>query len=117
MNQKYSKPIFAAIFRKMSSSAAGDATKSAKNILRKEMKKKVNTITMEERIRQSKLVTEKIFQLPEYISATSISLYLHMKDEIQTEDILTHALKFVTICVYFFNVFYMFSIMFYWISF
>ena len=67
--------------------------REAKTKLRKEMKAKIKSLPMENRIAQSKSVTEKLLKLPEFQRSQSLSLYLHMPDEIQTEDILVECLK------------------------
>ena len=68
------------------------AIKLAKRALRKEMKAKISNITYEEKCRQSISVTKKLLNDSWYINAKSISIYLHMDDEIQTLDILKDAL-------------------------
>ena len=72
--------------------------KTAKKSLRKLMKINVANISEEEKILQSKIVTEKVLKSQEYINAKSMSLYLHMNDEIQTNEILEKALKDEKIC-------------------
>ena len=68
------------------------ALKLAKGAMRKEMKAKISMLTHEDKCRQSKSVTQKVLQDVWYVKAKSISIYLHMDDEIQTLDILTDAL-------------------------
>ena len=65
----------------------------AKKELRRAMKSKVAAISLEDKIKQSEQVTEKLVKSPSYINAQSIALYLHMNDEIQTEKILQNALE------------------------
>ena len=74
-------------------SSKGIDLKSAKKALRKEIRSKVATISVQDKERQSKLVTEKVLKSAEYQNAKSISLYLHMNDEVRTEDILRSALS------------------------
>ena len=50
-------------------------------------------LTHEDKCRQSKAVTQKVLQDAWYVKANSISIYLHMDDEIQTLDILKDALR------------------------
>ena len=64
----------------------------AKQALRKEIKAKIATLTTEERFIQSKAVTKQLLESHAYVNANSISIYLHMDDEIQTLDILKDAL-------------------------
>lgn len=42
---------------------------AAKNVLRKEMKAKISSISKEDKIAQSKSVTEKVLKDPDYIQA------------------------------------------------
>jgi 5-formyltetrahydrofolate cyclo-ligase len=70
----------------------------AKKSLRKQMKAKVATISQQNKQLQSKIVTEKVLKSAEYENSKSIALYLHMDDEIQTEDILIQAFKDEKIC-------------------
>ena len=69
------------------------ALKLAKAALRKEMRTKISMLTPEDKCRQSKSVTKKLLQDVWYINAKSISIYLHMDDEIQTLDFLKYALR------------------------
>ena len=78
---------------KRSMSSLGVNLKVAKNALRKEIKIKVANISMEEKVRQSEIVRKLVLQMPEYQSANSLSIYLHMTDEIQTEELLKHSLQ------------------------
>ena len=73
-------------------------SKVAKKSLRKQMKAKVATISQQDKKLQSKIVTEKVLKSAEYVNSKSIALYLHMDDEIQTEDILIQAFKDEKIC-------------------
>ena len=74
-------------------SAMATNVREAKKLLRKEMKVKVAKISDEDKVIQSRKVTELVLQMPEYQKANSISIYLHMNDEIQTEELLKHSLK------------------------
>ena len=71
--------------------------KLAKNVLRKEMKVVIAKLNDEEKIRQSISVTKQLLRENWYINAKSISIYLHMEDEIKTLDILKDALRYVCI--------------------
>ena len=73
-------------------------SKIAKKSLRKQMKDKVATISQQDKKLQSKIVTVKVLKSAEYVNSKSIALYLHMDDEIQTEDILIQAFKDEKIC-------------------
>ena len=67
--------------------------KLAKSALRKEMKATISKLSYEEKRRQSISVTNQLLHDSWYINAKSISIYLHMEDEIQTLDILKAALR------------------------
>ena len=72
--------------------------RNLKKSLRKEIKDKVATISQESKALQSEIVKEKVLNSYEYESAASMSVYLHMDDEIRTNDILIQALKDGKIC-------------------
>merc|ERR1719245_1338659 len=72
--------------------------KIAKKSLRKQIKGKVATISQENKQYQSKIVTDIVIESSDYIKSKSISLYLHMDDEIQTKNLLIQALKDGKIC-------------------
>jgi len=61
--------------------------------LRKEMKAVLKTMSTEEIQAQSQIVTQKLLEMPEYSAAKRISIFLSMRDEVDTHNILTHALK------------------------
>ena len=67
--------------------------KTAKTALRQEMRKKIATLIQEDKVAQSKAVTEKILKSDAYSRAVSLSIYLHMDDEIKTLDILKHSFE------------------------
>ena len=67
--------------------------KSAKAILRKEIKNKLKLLSDSEKSRQSVVIVDKLLKTPEYLSSQRISVYLHMKNEVQTYEILKHALN------------------------
>lgn len=50
-------------------------------------------MTAESRIMQSQQILNKLIKIPEYQSSTRLCLYLHMKEEVHTIDILKHALN------------------------
>lgn len=76
----------------MMSSCVNDI-KLAKKVLRKEIRLKVAAISPDDKVKQSRIVTEKVTESRDFQNAKSLSLYLHMDDEIITEDILKTALK------------------------
>ncbi|KAK3848829.1 hypothetical protein Pcinc_044397, partial [Petrolisthes cinctipes] len=73
-------------------SIAMNAIRSAKSALRKEVKALVSTLTTEEKARQSGLVMGRLLTNAEYLKSRRISLYLSMPDEVNTMDVLKHAL-------------------------
>lgn len=64
-----------------------------KRIIRKELLKKRNTLTEEQRQKYSKLIQEKLFLLPEYIHSEIILTYISYQSEVSTLEIINHALK------------------------
>ena len=72
--------------------ASVSCVKTAKSLMRKEMKTLILSLT--DRATQSRAVTRKILSDPDFVKARSVALFLSMKDEIQTEDILESALRF-----------------------
>ena len=66
---------------------------SAKQILRKEIKKKLGQLTETEKIQQSETIVKKLLQHPKYIESQRISVYMHMKNEVKTNAILENAFK------------------------
>lgn len=66
---------------------------SAKAILRKEIKNKLKSLTEQEKSRQSDIIVKKLLKTPQYVNSQRLSVYLHMKNEVQTYEILKHALK------------------------
>ena len=66
---------------------------SAKQVLRKEIKKKLSQLTESEKIRQSNIITKKLIKHPRYIESERISVYMHMKNEVRTIAILEDAFK------------------------
>lgn len=67
--------------------------RSAKNLLRKEMKSVLNALSDGAKTTQSAVVTRKIIADDTYMSAKSIAVFLNMSDEIHTTDLLKDALK------------------------
>ncbi|RZT93164.1 5-formyltetrahydrofolate cyclo-ligase [Ancylomarina subtilis] len=57
-----------------------------KKRIRKEIRQLKNAISLEEKVRRSKLILDKVEQLPEFISAKTVMLYWAMDDEVQTSD-------------------------------
>ena len=68
--------------------------KIAKSALRKEIKGIIAKLSEAEKCKQSISVTRQLLLDSSYINAKSISIYLHMDDEIKTIDILEDALRY-----------------------
>ncbi|XP_019874396.1 5-formyltetrahydrofolate cyclo-ligase isoform X2 [Aethina tumida] len=65
----------------------GKMASAAKGLLRKEIAKKLELIPIEERKRQSEIVKEKLFNLPEFQKSKRVSVFLSLDTEIDTEPI------------------------------
>ncbi|KAG5890636.1 hypothetical protein JTB14_034926 [Gonioctena quinquepunctata] len=65
----------------------GSAVKITKAVLRKEIEGKIALIPIEEKQRQSEIVKNKVFKLPQFRNANNISIYLSLDTEINTESI------------------------------
>jgi len=66
---------------------------SAKQILRKEIKKKLAQLTEQEKIQQSETIVNNLLRHPRYLESQRISVYMHMKNEVKTTAILENAFK------------------------
>ena len=64
-----------------------------KKNIRKELLKKRNTLTEEQREKYSKLIQETLFLLPEYVASEIILIYISYQSEVSTIKIISHALK------------------------
>lgn len=69
------------------------AAKAAKAALRRRVRTEVARLSPEERLRQSRAVTSRLLQLPQFQSSARVSVYLHMDDEVQTLDIVRHLIN------------------------
>ncbi|XP_006905386.1 5-formyltetrahydrofolate cyclo-ligase isoform X1 [Pteropus alecto] len=67
---------------------AAAAVRSAKRSLRAELKQRLRTVSAEERLRQSRLLTQKVIAHSQYQKSKRISIFLSMQDEIETEEII-----------------------------
>lgn len=74
------------------------ALRAAKQALRKEIKKRVAAMADEEKVRQSGVVSQKLFRHPKYNSSQRIALFLSMHDEVRTEEILKDAFAKGKVC-------------------
>ncbi|XP_036133896.1 5-formyltetrahydrofolate cyclo-ligase-like isoform X1 [Molossus molossus] len=67
---------------------AAAAVSAAKRSLRTELKQRLRAISAEERLRQSRLLTQKVIAHSQYQKSKRISIFLSMQDEIETEEII-----------------------------
>lgn len=70
--------------------AASAAVRAAKKAIRTELKKKISSLTLEEKTKQSNIVAEQLFQNERFKSSNRISVYLSTEHEVQTEGILKY---------------------------
>lgn len=68
--------------------AAAAAVSGAKRSLRAELKQRLRAISAEERLRQSRLLAQKVVAHSRYQQAQRISIFLSMPDEIETDEII-----------------------------
>ncbi|XP_066096699.1 5-formyltetrahydrofolate cyclo-ligase isoform X1 [Saccopteryx bilineata] len=64
------------------------AMSGAKRSLRAELKQRLRAISAEERLRQSRLLTQKVIAHSQYQKSKRISIFLSMPDEVETEEII-----------------------------
>jgi len=57
-----------------------------KKRIRREIRHLKNAVSLEEKTSRSKIILEKVEQLPEFIAAKTVMLYWAMADEVQTAD-------------------------------
>ncbi|KAJ8247612.1 hypothetical protein GJAV_G00248290 [Gymnothorax javanicus] len=69
------------------------ALRAAKQALRKEIKKRVATLGEEEKLRQSRIITQKVLMHPKYECCQRIAVFLSMSDEVRTENIIEDIFK------------------------
>ncbi|XP_004578356.1 5-formyltetrahydrofolate cyclo-ligase [Ochotona princeps] len=67
---------------------AAAAVSGAKRSLRAELKQRLRGISSEERLRQSRVLTQKVLAHSQYQQSKRISIFLSMPDEIETEEII-----------------------------
>lgn len=66
--------------------------RAAKNILRKEIKQRVNALSEDEKLKQSQIVISKVIKHEKYLKCKRLSVFLSMNDEIKTDALVSHAL-------------------------
>ncbi|XP_056316985.1 5,10-methenyltetrahydrofolate synthetase (5-formyltetrahydrofolate cyclo-ligase) [Danio aesculapii] len=64
------------------------ALRAAKQALRREIKSRVSAVSDQEKLRQSRVVSQKLFRHPKYLSSQRVAVFLNMHDEVATEEIL-----------------------------
>ncbi|CAL8404616.1 unnamed protein product [Boreogadus saida] len=64
------------------------ALRAAKQALRRDIKQRVAALSEQEKQRQSKVVSQKLFDHPKYASCDRIAVFLSMHDEVRTEEII-----------------------------
>ncbi|XP_020487121.1 5,10-methenyltetrahydrofolate synthetase (5-formyltetrahydrofolate cyclo-ligase) [Labrus bergylta] len=69
------------------------ALRAAKQALRREIKRRVSALSEEEKLRQSLVVSQKLFRHPKYVSCQRIAVFLSMHDEVRTEEIIRDVFK------------------------
>ncbi|XP_030620760.1 5-formyltetrahydrofolate cyclo-ligase [Chanos chanos] len=74
------------------------ALRAAKQALRKEIKKRVALLSDHEKLRQSHVVSQKLFKHPRYQSSQRIAVFLSMHDEVRTEVIIEDMFKRGKVC-------------------
>uniref|UniRef100_G1SLI3 5-formyltetrahydrofolate cyclo-ligase n=1 Tax=Oryctolagus cuniculus TaxID=9986 RepID=G1SLI3_RABIT len=78
--------------------AAAAAVSGAKRSLRAELKQRLRAISAEERLRQSRLLTQKVIAHRQYQKSQRISIFLSMPDEIETEEIIKDIFQQGKVC-------------------
>ncbi|XP_048649780.1 5-formyltetrahydrofolate cyclo-ligase isoform X2 [Marmota marmota marmota] len=77
---------------------AAAAVSGAKRSLRAELKQRLRAVSAEERLRQSRLLTQKVMAHSQYQNSKRISIFLSMQDEIETEEIIKDIFQQGKIC-------------------
>lgn len=69
------------------------ALRAAKQALRKEIKRRVAALSDQEKLRQSQVISQKLFRHPKYVGCERIAVFLSMHDEVLTEEIIQEAFR------------------------
>lgn len=75
-----------------------DSMKLIKNTLRKRIKEQLQSLPLEEKQSQSKLVVEKLLKLPVYQKSQRVSVYLSTDNEINTIEIIKNLFEYGKKC-------------------
>ncbi|XP_061885781.1 5,10-methenyltetrahydrofolate synthetase (5-formyltetrahydrofolate cyclo-ligase) [Entelurus aequoreus] len=74
------------------------AMRAAKQALRKEIKRRVASLSGQEKLRQSSVLSQKLFRHPKYVASQRIAVFLSMDDEVRTEEIISDVFEAGKIC-------------------
>ncbi|TRY77617.1 hypothetical protein DNTS_005773 [Danionella cerebrum] len=74
------------------------ALRAAKQALRREIKSRVAALSDQEKIRQSLIVSNKLFRHPRYLSSERVAVFLNMQDEVHTEEIVQDLFRRGKVC-------------------
>eukprot|EP00063_Salmo_salar_P008179 XP_013983014.1 PREDICTED: 5-formyltetrahydrofolate cyclo-ligase-like [Salmo salar] len=74
------------------------ALRAAKQAMRREIKKRVAALDDQEKLRQSRVISQKLFKHPMYASCERIAVFLSMHDEVRTEEIIQDLFKHGKTC-------------------
>ncbi|XP_041799555.1 5,10-methenyltetrahydrofolate synthetase (5-formyltetrahydrofolate cyclo-ligase) [Chelmon rostratus] len=69
------------------------AVHTAKQALRKEIRRRIAALSDEEKRRQSAALSQKLFRHPKYVSCQRIAVFVSMDDEVCTEEIIKDVFK------------------------
>ncbi|KAL1007486.1 hypothetical protein UPYG_G00087450 [Umbra pygmaea] len=74
------------------------ALRVAKQALRSDIKKRVAALDDQEKLRQSRVISQKLLKHPKYVNCERIGVFLSMHDEVRTEDIIKDVFKHGKTC-------------------
>uniref|UniRef100_A0A8C7L6Z3 5-formyltetrahydrofolate cyclo-ligase n=1 Tax=Oncorhynchus kisutch TaxID=8019 RepID=A0A8C7L6Z3_ONCKI len=74
------------------------ALRAAKQAMRREIKKRVAALDDQEKLRQSRVISQKLFKHPKYARCERIAVFLSMHDEVRTEEIIQDLFKHGKTC-------------------
>ncbi|XP_059211088.1 5,10-methenyltetrahydrofolate synthetase (5-formyltetrahydrofolate cyclo-ligase) [Centropristis striata] len=69
------------------------AVRAAKQALRREVKQRLSSLSEEEKLLQSLRLSQRLLSHPRYEASRRLALFLSMRDEVRTEEILRDALQ------------------------
>uniref|UniRef100_A0A4W5PLG8 5-formyltetrahydrofolate cyclo-ligase n=1 Tax=Hucho hucho TaxID=62062 RepID=A0A4W5PLG8_9TELE len=74
------------------------ALRAAKQAMRREIKKRVAALDDQEKLRQSRVISQKVTAHPKYANCERIAVFLSMHDEVRTEEIIQDLFKHGKTC-------------------